>query len=128
MKVDTVEEIRDWLTRAGSLTDALMEGLRLVDHGYSVRIDLKLIVDVDGCVLAEPVKVCFDLLGVQHFSLNGSLSVRMIEHPEEIDWGLSEVALVELTRVVDGVRFQILWEGERNIEILCRQAVLVAPG
>lgn len=78
-------------------------------------------------MLDEPVQVKFDLEGVQELSLPGALTPRMLEHPERINWGLSEVARVRVAPSDDGVRFEALWEGERRVEIQCRRATLTVP-
>lgn len=71
--------------------------------------------------------VALDLDGVQRLVLEGGPNARMLKHPEEIGWGLSEVALVRVAPTDDGVRFEALWEGERRVEVHCRQATLNAP-
>ncbi|MEI2809997.1 MAG: hypothetical protein V9F00_07300 [Nocardioides sp.] len=115
------------MEQSGGLSESLMKELCLVNHGYSVRIVFSVIVDPEGRVLDEPLDVGVDLAGVQRLTLKGGLTARMLEHPEEIGWGLSEVALVRVTSANGDVRFEALWEGNRRIEVVCRQATLVAP-
>jgi hypothetical protein len=128
MKVDTAEGISRWLEHSGALSEALLKKLCLVNYGYSVHVEFSMIVDAEGRVLDDPLDVGLDLDGVQRLTLEGGLTTRMLEHPEEIGWGLSEVALVRVVPSDDGVRFEALWEGERRVEIQCRQATLTAPG
>ncbi len=127
MRVETAEEIDSWLEQSAGLSEALMTELCLVNHGYSAHVEFRMIVDPDGRVLDEPRDVGIDLDGVQRLTLTGGLTTRMLEHPEEIGWGLSEIAQVKVTSFDDGVRFVALWEGERRVEIDCRRAALTVP-
>lgn len=124
MKIDTAEGISRWLKQSGGLSEALMKELRLVSFGYSVHVEFSVITDPEGHVLGEPLDVGLDLDGVQRLTLEGGLTSRMLEHPEEINWGLSEVAQVRVSPSEDGVHFEALWEGERRVEVHCRQATL----
>jgi hypothetical protein len=128
MKVDTAEGINRWLEQSRALSEALMKELCLLNYGYSVHVEFSVIIDAEGRVLDDPLDVGFDLDGVQRLTLEGGLTARMLERPEEIGWGLSEVALVRVAPSDDGVRFEALWEGERRIEIKCRRAILTVPG
>jgi hypothetical protein len=127
MKLETLEDINDWLAQADNLWESLMDELSLTDFGYSARAVFTLVIDRNGRVLEQPSQVTFDLEGVQELSLHGALTPRMLEHPELINWGLSEVARVRVAPVEDGVRFEALWEGERKVEIHCRRATLTTP-
>lgn len=127
MKLETLEEINDWLPRVDNLWESLMDQLSLTNFGYSARVVFTLIIDRNGRVLDQPLQVTFDLDGVQELSLHGALTPRMREHPERINWGLSEVARVRVAPTDDGVRFEALWEGERRVEIQCRRVTLTLP-
>ena len=128
MKIDTAEDISQWLERSGALSEALMRELCLVNYGYSVHVEFRAIVDAEGHVLDDPMDVELDFVGVQRLTLSGGLTTRMLEHPEEISWGLSEVALVRVDPSDEGIRFEALWEGERRVDIQCRKAILTVPG
>jgi hypothetical protein len=128
MKLETLEEINDWLPQVDNLWESLMDELCLTQFGYSARVVFTLVIDRNGRVLDQPLRVTFDLSGVQELSLHGALTPRMLEHPERINWGLSEVARVRATPADDGVLFEALWEGERRVEVHCRQATLTVPG
>lgn len=104
-----------------------MRELRLVSNGYSVHVEFRVIIDPNGRVLDEPIDVGIDLEGVQRLTLMGGLTARMLEYPEDVDWGLSEVAQVRVASSGDDVRFDALWEGERRVEIECRRAGLTVP-
>lgn len=128
MRVDTVERISRWLEQSGGLFEALLTELRLVNHGYSVRVEFSVVVDRAGHVLDDPLDVGFDLDGVRRLTLEGGLTSAMLEHPERINWGLSEVSQVRVASCDDGIRFEARWEGgERRVEVDCRRATLTAP-
>jgi hypothetical protein len=128
MRFDGVSEIGEWLAGSGGLSEALLHELALARFGYSIRAVFQVIADLDGAVLQEPRQVVVDLDGVDRLELRGGLTPRMVEHPEEINWGLSEVALVRVMAVDGGVRFEVLWEGDRRIEVRCHKISLTAPG
>ena len=130
MKIETLEGITHWLEQSGNLFEALMHELYLANFGYSVHVGFQAIVrDSDGHVLDQSLDVGFDLEGVQKLVLEGGLTRAMLEHPERINWGLSEVARVRVTPSEHGVQFEALWEGgERRVEIHSRRAILTAPG
>lgn len=128
MKIESIEGISRWLEQSGGLFEALLRELRLVHHGYSVHIEFSVIVDVEGRLLDAPREVGLDLSGVQHFTLEGGLTGSMLEDPDSINWGLSEVAGVHVAPSAEGLQVEVRWEGERRIEIQCRGATLTVPG
>ncbi|MCP1412329.1 hypothetical protein J3D46_001595 [Paenarthrobacter sp. A20] len=51
-----------------------------------------------------------------------------VEHPEEVNWGFSEVSLVTLEPEDGRFRLRVVWEGwDRKIEILCRRVWVSIP-
>ena len=127
MRIDTVEGISQWLGQSGNLFEALMDEVSFVHFGYSARVVFSIVVDLDGIPLKEYRSVVFDLEGVQHLMVNGGLNPYMLEHPEEINWGLSEVARVRVTPSETGVKFEAIWEDERRVEVDCHRAALTVP-
>lgn len=127
MKLESLDEINDWLPQVDNLWESLMDELSLTHFGYSARVVFTLVIDRNGRVLEQPLQATFDLEGVQELSLHGALTPRMLEHPDRINWGLSEVARVRVTPADDGILFEALWEGERRVEIRCRRATLTVP-
>ena len=122
-----LEEITGWLDGAGGLSESLLDELTLTRHGYSVHLALKVIIDRDGQVLDKPLRVTFDLDGVHLLSLCGGLTPSMVDHPERINWGLSEVALVRVVPHPRGVLFEALWEDTRKVEVICAQVSMIIP-
>jgi hypothetical protein len=99
----------------------LLHDLRLVNFGFSLDLVFNDIWTPDGRVrpdvLERPVLLTFRLLGVESLRLTGGLTAAMIEHPNEINWGLSEVSRVLATSVGSRLRLSVRWEGERLIDV-----------
>lgn len=126
MKLETVEGIDAWLASVGALSEALIEELCLTKFGYSVRAVFNRVIRPDGRVLDEPSRVTFEFDGVQRMTMDGGLTPQMLDHPERINGGLSEVAVVRIALAEDWLHFEALWEQDRRIQIQCRRATLTA--
>lgn len=122
------EVVREALNRHARFEEALLIELRLVNHGYSVELDFNLVLDAEGRVrpnlrnARESVTLRLD--GVTSLELVGGLSDAMLAHPEKINWGLSEIALVEVDDTDLGPQLRVLWEGSRRIVIYFRSAAV----
>lgn len=126
MRLTGVEAVNGWLVEASGLSEALMTALFLENHGYSLRVVFTQVIDVNGRVLEQPRAVELTLDAVDMLSLHGGLTAQMIDHPELIDWGLSEVAHVGVTRLGSTVRLEASWEGERRLEVHCHEVSLTS--
>ena len=69
-------------------------------------------------------KITLRISGLQSFHIVNHLTPAVLKHPEELNWGFNEVALVKIepfsseTLVpFDGYKLSLLWESERRIEI-----------
>lgn len=62
-----------------------------------------------------PFLIRLRLIGVERLQFVGLLTEGMKHHPERIDWGLSEVAGVELSRDKGSLSIRISWEGGRQL-------------
>lgn len=128
-QLTSVEEINGWLAATGGLGEALLDELSLTRHGYSVHVAFMPVVVREGRrVLDQSTRVTFELEGVLDLHLRGALTQGMLENPEAINWGLSEVALVKLAPVAEGIRFDVRWEGDRRIHVFCARVSLLVPG
>jgi hypothetical protein len=119
-------ELLRWLR----LEESLLVEMAQTHHGYSFRLVFKLW-DVPGFLRSDLPKgahhLTVEMQGVQRLRLEGGLSQVMLEHPEGIDWGLSEVALVRAEPSSYGLQLQVLWEGERQIVIDAASAYVLNP-
>ena len=55
--------------------------------------------------------------GVSVLRLTGGLSESMVQHPERINWGLSEVAKVSAYSAGPNIGLSIAWETKREIRV-----------
>lgn len=127
MKHDGADAAAEWLRRVGNLAEALLSRLELANHGYAVHLVFSPVIDAaTGRALDAPRDVRLELDGVQRLLFVGGLNESMLRHPERIDWGLSEVASVSVSRSGGGVHCEVLWEDSRRIEAECHRVSLVA--
>jgi hypothetical protein len=134
MMLSDAAEIRRALQRFRDFGECLLHELRLIAHGRDAELVFHYIWDdsdrSDSGVLEEPRVVTMTLTLVETLVFNGALNHAMIAAPENINWGLSEVALVKLASTSDLPtaggehavfhRLVIAWESDRRIEITFR--------
>ncbi|MGE0817705.1 MAG: hypothetical protein AB7O74_03500 [Candidatus Nanopelagicales bacterium] len=114
-----IGDVRSWLSSVDNMFEALMTDLRLTQFGYAVRVAFEIVIDVGGRSLGEPIPVVFELEAVHELALVGALTEAMREHPESINWGLSEVARVRVEDDPRGIRLEAIWEGDRRVTVVC---------
>ena len=123
------DTIRGVLDRHGHLEESLLLELRLVDHGYTVELDFDPWPNDLRSANSEPTEsrptVTLRLMGVASLELVGGLTDVMLAHPEGINWGLSEVAIVEVKDTNHGPCLRVLWEGERRVVIYFQSAEVI---
>ncbi|BCW44000.1 hypothetical protein StoSoilB5_11840 [Arthrobacter sp. StoSoilB5] len=79
-------------------------------------------------MLSAPYDVEIHLEAVDSLNLVRALMDYSVEHPEEVNWGFTEVSLVALEPEGDRFRLSVIWEGwDRKIEILCRRVWVSIP-
>ncbi len=117
-----------WLKANDSLSESLLQNLSLEKYGYSVQAVFRRVIDNGGDVLSAPYDVEIHLEAVDSLNLVGALMDYSVEHPEEVNWGFSEVSLVTLEPEDGRFRLRVVWEGwDRKIEILCRRVWVSIP-
>jgi len=98
-----------------NLEESLFRSLELVRYGYTV------VLQFDHLRLGRPVQdsalVTVTMEAVSAMRLVGALSTAMVQHPERINWGLSEVALVAAYQVPGGIGIKVQWENERSVTV-----------
>ena len=118
-----VSEIRTVLASVNSLSESLLVGVRLVNHGYSAVLGFELVVDSDGELLEGGTTLWIALEGVLDMHLRGGLTDSMRSEPGSIDSGLSEVALVEIADDGDAITLRCRWEGQRSLTVRCGRVI-----
>jgi len=58
--------------------------------------------------------------GCRKIEINNVLPQDVLDYPETATWGISEFALIKVEAVDNLFQFQILWESDRYITILCQ--------
>jgi hypothetical protein len=107
-----------------NLEEAILTEMRTDRFGYTVRLFFILPVGA-ACAGDRERRVRIDLDGVHRLLLEGGLTQQMLQFPEDIDWGLGEVAAVQVGTDEGAVRVDVVWEGERKIELIAHRVQVV---
>jgi hypothetical protein len=113
------------------LSECVIESVLLKDYGTTVEIGFDYIWDDEGNVrkdLDRVKELTLRFRIVQVFHMENALNASMSRHPENINWGLNEVALVRVVSddslpayaalSVPFNRVDLLWEDERRITLI----------
>lgn len=121
------DQLRGWLRGQESL---LVE-MALTRHGYALRLGFKLAWLSEGVLRPDletrEQRLTIEMEGVQRLVMEGDLTPSMVHHPEAIDWGLSEVAVLRAQPCAAGIQLRVLWEGERHIVVDAHSARVTGP-
>lgn len=124
-------ELYTELERWHHLGECLLLELSLIRFGFGVRLVFDNIWAAEGRVrddLGErEERLVIELMGVQRLVLEGNLSQEMIDDPDEINWGLSEVAQVRAVPCAAGLRLRLSWEDDRSIVVEASWADVLRP-
>jgi hypothetical protein len=111
--------------------ESLLVELALTHHGYALRLAFNLTWASKGVLCADlgqrEQRLTIEMQGVQRLHMEGGLTQSMLDHPERINWGLSEVDLVRAEECPDGVRLQVLATHDRSIVIDAQSASITEP-
>ena len=129
MRVSDAADIEAVLGAHHHFQECPLRDLRLIKHGLSLELVFEYIwtdarpLVADASESSRIVTVVLDSLHELH--LTGGIPAGLLANPEEVDWGFSEVALVELKPVSDADavgskshRLSIVWESERRIDVV----------
>lgn len=124
-------EIAAALARWRNLEECLLHEVRGVRGFYSAELDFNYVWDSNGSVrqriLDEPVIVRVRLIGIEDFHLVGALTDGMRRSPDAIDWGLSEVAGVQVSAHGPLLRLRVDWESKRSLTVTCTSIQIEEP-
>lgn len=132
MSLESAEAITDYLRRHRDFEECVLEDVRWLHFGTTVELVFDYIWDHDGTVRPEYApanRKTLVLRNVQELHVWNALSEYMVLHPNELNWGLSEVSSV---RLVDDEqvlgRYALLpiplhqlrcnWEHERRVDVV----------
>ena len=115
--IENGEAIERWLVENDRLGEALLSSVVWKNFGYSIEFGL------DHPLKNLRVQLLAD--GVERFVLDGGLTATMMDCPERIDWGLSEIAKIAVNRTSEGLlHTRIEWEGARRIRVESKRLIL----
>ncbi len=103
------------LQEVDNLEESLLTALELTHYGYSAELRFAHL--RRGRPVPDTSQVTVVMEAVSALRLTGGLSEAMIQHPEQINWGLSEVAQVVAYPAEPGIGRLVAWAGEREIRV-----------
>jgi hypothetical protein len=126
------EDIAAYLADHHNLQECILEEVRWRHFGTVLALVFDYIWTADGSVRPEYSSkdlICLSLRNVQEYHLFNGMSEYMSLHPEELNWGLSEVSSVRLVHEEFTLaRYRSLpiplhhlrceWEGPRQIDVV----------
>jgi hypothetical protein len=125
--IDDPEALGARLREVDNLEESLLTGLELTHHGYSAEVRFEHL--RRGKPVPETSQVTVVMEAVATLHLTGGLSESMVQHPERINWGLSEVSQVSAYEAGPGVGLLVQWEDDREIRVeAARVRFKAAPG
>lgn len=124
MHLADARSLSDALRDFHNLEECLLLSLRLTHYGYTAELRFEHL--RRGRQVPETAFVTVTMEAVSALRLVGDLSTSMVDHPENINWGLSEVALVDAYQATSGIGLKVAWEGERSITVEAVRASISA--
>ena len=126
MSDNNLVEAQETLRWFRSFDQCLLHDVRWRRFGSEVDLVFNYIWGDDGecreLVLEQPRLVTVRCSGVFEIVLSNGLNQSMIEQPDQLTWGLTEVAIVRLEsrRLYDrdAVRVAVAWEWGRSLTII----------
>jgi hypothetical protein len=132
MRTSNRKEIEAFLNEHKDFSECIIEELALKDYGTTLDVVFNYIWTDTGEVrpnLNERNAIVLRFRLVQELHINNALNSSMLRNPESINWGLNEVALVQLVKDDSASQtsnpppaalnhLALLWEGERRIDIV----------
>ena len=131
MKISDSGHIENILEEYNDFRECILQEVAWEDQGTTLELTFDYVERQDGEVLLDLQRdsITMRLFLVQEFHVRNALNDAILREPYRINWGLSEVALVELKEdekflayyenpVVPLHHLAILWETERRIDIV----------
>lgn len=132
MILEASDSMRAYLRHHNDFGECVLEEVRWEHFGTVIVLVFDYVWDDDGAIRASlnvPLLKTLRFHNVQELHVLNALSEHLSLHPSEVNWGLSEVAAVQLVDDPEVLaRYQSLpiplhhlrcsWEGERHIDIV----------
>jgi hypothetical protein len=119
------------IAKLHDLQECIIRNIAWDEPAMRLTVTLDYIWTEDGSICftqgLEPRKITLTFQLTTLLMINNALTAIMIEHPERLNWGISEIARLEIVPGEDlgvahgfvGARF--VWEIDRRIEVAFRQ-------
>ena len=131
VRAQSTAHAADLLSRWRNFQECLLLMFRSADNTYSVELEFDYVWDADGRIRKDLDEtqsvVTLRLIGVDELRFSGALTDGMKESPEQIDWGLSEVAGVTVSSGPAPFKVDVAWERQRSLTVLCQALELEGP-
>lgn len=132
MSDTNTESVSEWLHRWRNLEECLVHEVQISPDLYQVVITFNYVWDASGAVrervLEEPVLLTLRLIGLEQIRFVGALTEGMKQHPDRINWGLTEVAGVRVHQHDGLVELTVEWESDRRLDVQCMTIETADPG
>ena len=135
MRISEFKDIEKFLTEHHVFGECIIEEFRLIEYGTTFEVAINYIWDVTGELrpnIDVPEIIVLRLRSVQELHINNALTQEMLRHPEDINWGLNEIAGIKLvsdTVEADSehsfIHLAFVWEGDRRIDVIFSQFEVV---
>jgi hypothetical protein len=133
-----VDRIRESLARLKDLRECIIESIVWHELEMALAMELLYIWTDDGrisyTVNEAPRLLTLRFTLVNNLVLGNGLNAAMVEHPERINWSISEIAKAELfehrseQRGPEFIGMRFIWEGDLRIEVAFRGLTINLSG
>jgi hypothetical protein len=137
MRTSEPLEVERWLAQHNGFSECIIERLVVSHYGTTFEVVINNIWDANGSLrsdLEESFLIILRFSLVQELHVNNALTHQMRIAPQNVNWGLNEVALVILVKDSDLIHsdtslmhIAFLWEGTRRIDVVFSE-LEVLPG
>ena len=128
MRTSESKDIEKFLIEHRGFAECIIEEFLLTDYGTTFEVAINYIWDATGELrpnIDESQRIVLRFRLVQELHINNSLTEQMLRHPENINWGLNEIARIKHVgnKVEAGsehsfIHLVFVWEGDRRIDVV----------
>lgn len=128
MRTSESKHIEKFLIEHRGFAECIIEEFLLTDYGTTFEVAINYIWDATGKLrsnIDEPQTIVLRFKLIQELHINNALTGQMLRHPEDINWGLNEIARIKLVSdtVEAGSEYSFIhlvfvWEGDRRMEVI----------
>jgi hypothetical protein len=128
MRTSESKNIEKFLIEHRGFAECIIEEFLLTDYGTTFEVAINYIWDTTGELrsnIDEPQTIVLRFRLVQELRINNALTEQMLRHPQDINWGLNEIAGIKIvSNAVEAgsehsfIHLAFVWEGDRRIEVI----------